>query len=1260
MTTFFLPNFKSCLYAGFGLLLFFPGKSFAQNFTNVSSAAGVTVTHAENPSDIVDFSSGAAWFDFDQDQDLDLYVTMRNQANHLYRNNGNGTFSEVAIQLGAADATGDGGGVAIADFNNDGWPDIFLANADENVLLRNNNGSSFSDITNNSGLDAALNSRSTTACWGDFDDDGYLDLYVAQHIPVTGNNAPDGTQKDFLFLNNRNETFTDVSDALPLADISGYGFTASWTDFDKDGDVDILLVNDCDGSSSDPNESVRTRLFRNDQGGDPHNWIFTEVSVTSGINDCRTGRGLAIGDFNRDGWYDYFYTNTGNCVLWENAGDATFSDVTSAANITNPNNGHSAWGSSFFDYNNDGYQDIFVAMGSENSTSSADPQENLVYKNNGDNTFSEIGTSIGMDHVGKARSMVYGDYDNDGDLDVFLLNYGEACVLLRNDDNTDHHFLKVKLNGVYSNKAGIGAQIKITTPDGMSQYFETRSGSNLGGGDDINAHFGVGLNSVISSLEVKWPSGIVQNFSNIPVNEVFSITESNTKSFTDVSVTSGVDVIHDGVDFPDMSVGSGAAWFDYDKDGYLDLYMSMRTGANKLYHNNGDGTFEEVAEAMGVEDAAHNGAGVVVADINNDGWQDLYLCNGDWDILYKNVDGTSFQDITAGSGLEASGTARGNSATWGDYDQDGYLDLFISNHVPLDADDPDATNQDFLFHNNGDETFTDVSHLLSINPNLDGYGFIGGWTDFDNDGDMDILLVNDCNFSPVPGSHLVKPTKLFRNDGGTDPLTWNFTEVAAAYGINDCRNGMGLAVGDYDRDGYMDYAYSNIGPLALFKNTSGQGFENFAEQAEMGGDVSEDYWSWGMSFLDYDADGWQDVIVSMGAMSTLPTAVPHPNHLYRNKGDGTFEEVAADMNLANTSRTRNSIHGDYDNDGDLDLFVVSYGQQATLMRNDIENGNHYLKVKLIGTASNKDGIGSRLKLTLGDGSVQYFETRSGSNLGGGDAIDAYFGLGDNTAISELEVRWPSGYVQTVSGISIDDFIQVTEPALVDLQVNVRAILEGPLSSGLMNDQLRANDLIPAEEPYTTLGFNHVDGGGETIDDYAAVMGVEGSTAIVDWIFLELRSKTDPTSIVGTRSALLQRNGAIVDTDGTSSVTFPLLPEDDYYIVVRHRNHFGVRSLESFPLSAVAGSIIDFSDPTFDTFGTNAQNNVFGLQALIAGEANLDGQINAVDKNAHWRPQNGQSYQYLSSTADFNLDGAINAVDKNAYWRNNNSKTEQLD
>ncbi|MFT7605527.1 MAG: hypothetical protein ACI8VT_003122, partial [Saprospiraceae bacterium] len=507
----------------------------------------------------------------------------------------------------------------------------------------------------------------------------------------------------------------------------------------------------------------------------------------------------------------------------------------------------------------------------------------------------------------------------------------------------------------------------------------------------------------------------------------------NAQGFTDVSLSAGVSVTHDGTS--DLFIGSGAAWFDYNNDGDLDLYVTMRTTANYLYRNDGGGTFTDVASSLAVQDAAGDGAGVVVADFNNDGYKDIYLANSSGDILFKNNNGTSFTDITVLAGLDVTGPSRGTSATWGDYDNDGFLDLYVSHHLPTDVSAPGATQQDYLFHNDGNETFTDVSDLFVTNDLL-GYGFIGSWTDIDLDGDLDIVLVNDCPFFPPgePGNYT--GTKIFRNDSGTNGVNdWTFTEISAtALPPSTCDHGMGLAIGDYDHDGDFDFFYTDIGEVNLYRNDGGT-FTNVTTPAEVGGQPVN-YFSWGSSFFDYNLDGWQDIIIAFGSYSSNSVTEPRANQLFENDGDGTFTDVASTMGMADIEKTRTCVFGDYDNDGDPDVYQVNYGEVCRLKRNDNNNGNNWLNVTLIGIDSNRDGIGSNIKLTDGDGVIQYFETRSGSNLGGGDAIDAYFGLGAAATITELEITWPSGIVQTLNNLTINQTEEVTEDVPLPIEMDV--------------------------------------------------------------------------------------------------------------------------------------------------------------------------------------------------------------------------------
>jgi len=487
--------------------------------------------------------------------------------------------------------------------------------------------------------------------------------------------------------------------------------------------------------------------------------------------------------------------------------------------------------------------------------------------------------------------------------------------------------------------------------------------------------------------------------------------------FTNVSTSANIDFLHTGFGDNDRQIGTGAAWFDFDRDGDLDLYVTRRVGANVLYKNDG-GTFTDVAVAMGVTNSSGDGAGVAVADFNNDGWLDFYLANGREDILYRNNNGTSFTNITTSAKLNVSDD-RGTSVSWGDYDGDGLLDLYVAQHQHID--DFTDNGQDRLYHNNGDETFVDVSALLGTNE-LEGAGFIGAWADFDNDGDPDIFLVNDCPVGPVG-------TQLFRNDGGTSPLSWTFTNVSTPMNVAACEAGMGVTIGDYNRDGWIDFFYSNIGAPVLLENRQTT-FYDATRDAKVnhgftpGGDTR---WSWGANFFDFDLDGWQDLYVACGNMRAPGSLVPQPNLLYRNAGDAvTFANATGGSGVNDIDRSRTSVFGDFDKDGDPDLFLVNYEGPAHLFRNNNDNGNNHLIVDLEGVACNRDGIGSRVRIVTPDGLQQHIEIRSGSSLGGGDDIGAYFGLGSNTMVSELLVRWPSGLMQVARDVAANQRMKIKE------------------------------------------------------------------------------------------------------------------------------------------------------------------------------------------------------------------------------------------
>jgi len=508
------------------------------------------------------------------------------------------------------------------------------------------------------------------------------------------------------------------------------------------------------------------------------------------------------------------------------------------------------------------------------------------------------------------------------------------------------------------------------------------------------------------------------------VISVFVISQTFSQGFSDQSTFSGVGFVHAGhPQSYDMPMGAGSAWLDYNNDGYLDLYVVNRIGANKFFENNGDGTFTEKASTLNIEDSSHDGAAIVVGDINNDGYQDIYLANSDENVMFLNNQGTSFSDITTSSGLGTLGPNRSTSGSFGDFNNDGYLDLFVTHHVGI-VSTSIGDVRDYLYFNNGDKTFTDVSNHLAIS-NLEDPSFASSWTDYDKDGDQDLIVITDCPFNPVFPSN---GTLVFKNGGGTDPIVdWKFFEEGFNLVEDDCANGMGIGIGDYNRDGYMDLVYSNIGPARLFKNNAGV----FESQDTAGVSTQPaEHFSWGTSFMDFDNDGWSDIVMAVGALGLEGTDVDSTQecNFFKNNGDETFTEIANSLGIDDDARTRSIVHGDYDNDGDLDLLMLNFDGDVRLMRNDEINTNYWLRIKLRSKKSAPDGIGSWIEVRTNDGVKQYFEMRSGSNLGGGDEIMAHFGLGTATSIDSIKVSWMSGEESILTNVSVDTILTIKEPS----------------------------------------------------------------------------------------------------------------------------------------------------------------------------------------------------------------------------------------
>ncbi len=526
-------------------------------------------------------------------------------------------------------------------------------------------------------------------------------------------------------------------------------------------------------------------------------------------------------------------------------------------------------------------------------------------------------------------------------------------------------------------------------------------------------------------------------------------------TFSDIAHSAGITFLHDNAASPEKylieTMGGGCAWIDYDQDGLPDLYFvngaatplytPKRPLRSALYHNNGDGTFTDVTARAGVGAEGLFGMGVAVGDSDNDGFPDLFVTGYGRCILYHNNGDGTFTDVTARAGVENRGRWA-SSAAWFDYDNDGRLDLVIANYLdwtpernfycgdrgpgmrsychPNDYHPQPPT----LYHNNGDGTFTDVSQSSGLAAKAaNGLGVVT--FDYDNDGWQDIFISNDA-----------MANSLFQNNrDGT------FREVAylagvAVSGDGQAESGMGVDAADTTGRGRMDLivAHLDLQLARFYQNLGDLGFEDATLRSKLAY-ATYHLSGFGTRFFDYDNDGARDLFIANGhvldniQLYHADTHYAEPKLMLRNTGRGTFENVSdqlgPDMQVSRVSR--GVAVGDFDNDGDLDILVNNSGQTPQLLRNDGGNVNHWLEILLIGTKSNRDGVGARVKVAAGE-LVQHDQRKGGMSYQSAQDPRLHFGLGRNALIDAVEIRWPSGAVTKLEKLKSDQIIAVKEGA----------------------------------------------------------------------------------------------------------------------------------------------------------------------------------------------------------------------------------------
>ena len=527
----------------------------AAAFVNVAPQAGIDFHHVNGASPARHLpeimSGGGLFLDFDNDGWEDIFLAdggslvdaaVNGRARHrLYRNRGNGTFEDVTPRSGISH-TQYGMGACAADYDNDGFPDLYLTNVGPNALYHNNAGKGFTDVTRAAGVGSSTFAAS--CAFVDVDRDGFVDLFVTNYVDARLDNnifCGDASARlrvychplnfaplaSVLYHNNGNGTFTDISQKAGIAQHRGNGLGVVAGDYDDDGWPDIFVAND-----TTPNF-----LYHNERNG-----VFKEVALASGVSVAadgrpRAGMGTDFGDYDNDGRLDLFVTNheLETHTLFRNLGRGLFAETTTESGVGVETLPYVGFGAQFFDYDNDGDLDLSVVNGHVMNDSghfrpgSKEAQRKLLFRNEGGGRFKEIGRTAGTGFApeGVGRTVVAGDIDNDGALDLLVTNNGGTAELLRNGGGTGNNAVLLKLVGTKSNRGAVGARVTVTS-GGASQIREIKAGSSYLGSSDERVHVGVGRATTITRIEIRWPSGATETIQNVAANQILTITEGRS------------------------------------------------------------------------------------------------------------------------------------------------------------------------------------------------------------------------------------------------------------------------------------------------------------------------------------------------------------------------------------------------------------------------------------------------------------------------------------------------------------------------------------------------------------------------------------------------------------------------------------------------------------------------------------------------------------------------------------------------------------
>lgn len=990
------------------------------------------------------------WWDYENDGYLDLFIPQidgpQGAKAALYHNN-RGTFTRTTNAITAQTRLAWLG--AVGDIDNDGHHDLLIARftgADD--LFRNEGGGIFTRQTGNAaGAPVTDADDTTSAGWADYDRDGFIDLFAANSMYA----SPNPNRNDCLYRNNGDGSFTRMSTnqvGMLVGDRAATG-PCAWADYDNDGWPDLWVGS----ANADTSLAGRHYLWRNNGNG-----TFSRVSA--GSLDLNLAKGVGSwGDYDNDGHLDLFLTSwSATDSLHRNLGDGSFSDVSAAAGL-----GKTAktWGAAWGDYDNDGFLDMFVAA--------YDPPS-VLYRNNGDGTFASVDVGSPLHDARNAVGVAWADYDNDGFLDLLITREAVAQNLLYHNNGNSNAWIKVKLTGTASNRSAIGAKVRVqATIRGRTiwQMREITGNSGMDGGSGgLVAHFGLGDATIVDLVRIEWPSGNVQEVAGVIPRRMLSLTEpgritparptasqggsitlahlgaasawqwfhngtslagqttrylkltdlvaanagrySVVVTLSDGTLQTNFTYLHVDTTFSKITsepwstdLGtSSVAVGDYDEDGFLDVFLGRYgSGRSAIYHNNQDGTFSSLSDGTFPLPVGWHWFGPC-SDFDNDGHLDFFAYNGSAiapDLFYGNGDGTfvkvAFEKVDPWWTMPI------------DFDHDGLLDLYFTGWG--------AGQTNRLYKNLGDRRYqlmtrAEAGDILGLRTS-----FGGAWADYDDDGWEDVVLARGG------GAH---GCLMFRNTGAG-----RFLKVTNEVTQATIQDAIVPSWGDYNNDGRVDLYVAGTQNV-LFRNLGSGHFERITNGVNVQGFHN------GASWGDYDNDGWLDLFTTGGAST---------NSVLRNNGNGTFTRVglgSIGTDLVTGSSLMGSYAGlwfDYDNDGFLDLLVPNGNDEGTakvpnfLYRNN-GNSNSWLKVKLVGTTSNPEGVGAKVRVRAPLDGILLLRWQRRDVTSGGDPYNgmgpiAHFGLGTAKVANTLRIEWPSGTVQELYNVAANQFLTVFEP-----------------------------------------------------------------------------------------------------------------------------------------------------------------------------------------------------------------------------------------